>query len=96
MMNPLVAKEVDPDTTEVRSIMTVNPESVTPHMKILEALQLMHDSKYFIFLVCEVDVSVCGIVDVIYREGGSDTWRPMFNAVEDLKNDNESVISFGS
>lgn len=96
MMNPLVAKEVDPDTTEVRSIMTVNPESVTPHMKILEALQLMHDSKYFIFLVCEVDVSVCGIVDVIYREGGSDTRRPMFNAVEDLKDDNESVISFGS
>jgi len=96
MMNPLVAKEVDPDTTEVRSIMTVNPESVTPHMKILEALQLMHDSKYFIFLVCEVDVSVCGIVDVIYREGGSDTRRPMFNAVADLKDDNESVISFGS
>ena len=59
-------------------------------------LQLMHDSKYFIFLVCEVDVSVCGIVDVIYREGGSDTRRPMFNAVEDLKDDNESVISFGS
>ena len=91
-----MAKEVDLDTTEVRSIMTVNPESVTPHMKILEALQLMHDSTYFIFLVCEVDVSVCGKVDVIYREGGSDTRIPMFNAVEDLKDDNESVISFGS
>ncbi|KAL3924100.1 MAG: hypothetical protein SGILL_001255, partial [Bacillariaceae sp.] len=44
MMNRAIAKGLPLDDTEISAVMTPNPESVSPDMTVLEALQTMHDN----------------------------------------------------
>jgi signal-transduction protein with cAMP-binding, CBS, and nucleotidyltransferase domain len=92
MMMRAVAKELSLAETAVSSIMTPNPESVSPNITVLEALQTMHDNKFLTLPVCEEDGTVVGLVDVmdvIYGCGGAEGWRSIFNSAMDL--DDESV-----
>ena len=52
-MNRVVAKELPLEATPVSHVMTANPESVSPDMTVLEALQTMHDHKFLTLPVCE-------------------------------------------
>jgi len=47
MMTRAIAKELPLDITSVSDVMTPNPESVSPDTTVLEALQIMHDNKFF-------------------------------------------------
>ena len=77
-----VAKEVPLELTAVSTLMTPNPESVSPETTVLEALQTMHDHKFLSLPVCEENGSVVGMVDVmdlILGCGGSEGWRSIFS-----------------
>jgi CBS domain-containing protein len=92
-MTRAVAAEVSLDTTPVRDVMTPYPESVSPDITILEALQIMHDHRFLTLPVCENDGTVVGLVDVmdvIYGCGGADGWRSIFNSALDI--DDASVV----
>ncbi|KAL7551539.1 hypothetical protein ACHAWF_014727, partial [Thalassiosira exigua] len=81
MMSRVVAKELPLDFTAVSTVMTPNPESVSPDTTVLEALQIMHDNKFLTLPVCEANGAVVGIVDVmdcVYASGGADGWRSIF------------------
>ena len=98
MMTRAVAKELDLSYTTVESVMTSNPESVSPDMTVVEALQVMHDNKFLNLPVCESDGTVCGLVgvmDLIYGCGGAEGWRSLFNKTMRMSGDNgtESVGS---
>ena len=87
MMTRVVAKELPMGNTKISAVMTPNPESVSPDMTVLEALQTMHDNKFLTLPVCEEDGTVVGLVnvmDVIYGCGGADGWRSIFNTTLDL------------
>jgi CBS domain-containing protein len=93
MMTRAVAKELPLELTEVRSVMTPNPESVSPEMTVLEAMQTMHDHKFLTLPVCEDDGRVVGLVDimdVIYGCGGADGWRSVFQQAIDLEGFSET------
>ncbi|KAL9188488.1 hypothetical protein ACHAXT_006866 [Thalassiosira profunda] len=98
MMTRAIAKELPLDFTAVSSVMTPNPESVSPDTTVLEALQIMHDNKFLTLPVCEANGTVVGLVDVmdcVYASGGADGWRSIFaHAMEcDDITDAESVHS---
>jgi CBS domain-containing protein len=81
MMSRAVAKELPLELTPVRDVMTPDPESVSPDMTVVEALQILHENKFLNLPVCEKDGTVCGLVgvmDLIYGCGGSDGWRTLF------------------
>ena len=81
MMSRVIAKELSLDETDVQEVMTENPETVTPDVTALEALQIMHDHGFLTLPVCEEDGRVMGVVDVmdvIYGCGGPEGWRSMF------------------
>ncbi|KAL3823425.1 hypothetical protein ACHAXA_004300 [Cyclostephanos tholiformis] len=81
MMSRAVAKELPLDFTPVSTVMTPNPESVSPDTTVLEALQIMHDNKFLTLPVCESNGSVIGVVDVmdcVYGSGGAEGWRSIF------------------
>ena len=87
MMTRVVARELPLDLTEIAEVMTPNPESVSPEMTVLAALQVMHDNKFLTLPVCEDDGTVLGLVDVmdlIYGCGGVDGWRSVFHSTLDL------------
>jgi hypothetical protein len=74
-------------TTNVSEVMTPHPETVSPDITVLEALQTMHDHKILTLPVCEDDGTVVGLVDVmdvIYGCGGAEGWRSIFNSAMDL------------
>jgi len=78
MMTRAIAKELPLDLTPVSTVMTPNPESVSPDTTVIEALQIMHDNKFLTLPVCESSGSVVGIVDVmdcVYASGGAEGWR---------------------
>jgi CBS domain-containing protein len=88
-----VAMEVPLETTPVREVMTPCPESVSPDITVLEALQVMHDHRFLSLPVCEQNGTVIGLVDVmdvIYGCGGADGWRSIFNSAMDI--DDGSVV----
>jgi CBS domain-containing protein len=90
MMTRAIAKELPIDETEVAEVMTPNPESVSPDMTVVEALQVMHDNKFLTLPVCEEDGTVVGLVDVmdlIYSCGGADGWRSIFGSAMDCDDD---------
>jgi len=97
MMTRVIAKELDVNSTVVADVMTPEPESVSPEMTVLEALQTMHDNRFLTLPVCEDDGTVVGIVDVmdvIYGCGDVDAWRSVFDSALDLDgdfSDNESA-----
>ncbi|KAL7538744.1 hypothetical protein ACHAXR_012350 [Thalassiosira sp. AJA248-18] len=81
MMSRAVAKELPLNLTAVSTVMTPNPESVSPDTTVLEALQIMHDNKFLTLPVCEANGSVVGIVDVmdcVYASGGAEGWKTIF------------------
>ena len=81
MMSRAIAKELPLDLTPVSTVMTPNPESVSPDTTVLEALQIMHDNKFLTLPVCESNGSVIGVVDVmdcVYASGGAEGWRSIF------------------
>jgi CBS domain-containing protein len=74
--------------------MTPNPESVSPDVTVLEALQTMHDNKFLTLPVCEDDGTVIGIVDVmdvIYGCGGVEGWRSVFSSSLELDDLSETA-----
>jgi CBS domain-containing protein len=86
MMTRAVAKELPLEYTAVSTVMTPNPESVSPDTTVLEALQIMHENKFLTLPVCESNGSVIGVVDVmdcVYASGGADGWRSIFNQAMD-------------
>eukprot|EP00957_Ditylum_brightwellii_P183131 13948281-Ditylum_brightwellii.AAC.1 len=58
MMSRAIAKELPLELSDVTTIMTPNPESVSPDTTVLEALQIMHDNKFLTLPVCESNGSV--------------------------------------
>ena len=87
MMTRVIAKELSVEHTEISMVMTPNPESVSPDLTVLEALQTMHDNKFLTLPVCEDDGTVVGLVDVmdvIYGCGGAEGWRSIFSSALDL------------
>eukprot|EP00536_Pseudo-nitzschia_multiseries_P009825 jgi/Psemu1/325787/estExt_fgenesh1_pg.C_2860002 len=94
MMTRVVAKQLNMDNTEISAVMTPNPESVSPDMTVLEALQTMHENKFLTLPVCEEDGTVVGLVnvmDVIYGCGGADGWRSIFSTSLDLDDLSDTV-----
>ena len=88
-----IAKEINLDSTEVMTIMTPDPEFVTPDTTVIEAMQIMHDNSFLTLPVCEEDGTVCGVVDImdlIYGVGGSDGWRSIFDSALDMDDNSES------
>jgi len=65
MMSRAIAKELPLELSDATTIMTADPESVSPDTTILEALQIMHDNKFLTLPVCESNGSIIGIVDVM-------------------------------
>jgi signal-transduction protein with cAMP-binding, CBS, and nucleotidyltransferase domain len=102
MMSRAIAKELPLDLTQVSSVMTPNPESVSPDTTVLEALQIMHDNKFLTLPVCELNGAVIGVVDVmdcVYASGGAEGWRSIFASAmdcESVTDDAGSVHSFRS
>jgi len=87
MMTRAVAKDLPLKATQVSAVMTANPESVSPDLTVLEALQTMHDNKFLTLPVCESDGTVVGLVDVmdlIYGCGGAEGWRSIFTKAMEL------------
>ena len=96
MMTRAVAKQLPLDSTPVSSVMTPNPDAVSPDTTALEALQIMHDDKFLTLPVCEEDGTVIGIVDVmdvIHGCGGADGWRSMFSKAMDITEDHSDSVS---
>ena len=102
MILRVVANELHSDLTTVSTVITPNPETVSPEISVIEALQNMHDNKILTLLICENDGRVCGVVDVIeliYGYGGMDEWRSIFDSAMDIRgnySDTESIQSDGS
>ena len=95
MMTRAIAKELPLERTAVSSVMTPNPESVSPETTVLEALQIMHENKFLTLPVCEEDGGVVGLVDVldcVHASGGADGWRSLFDTALD-QDDVSSVCS---
>jgi CBS domain-containing protein len=90
MMCRVIAKELDPEFTQIREVMTPNPEFVSPEMSILEALQAMHDNHFLTLPVCEDDGKIVGVVnvmDVINGCGGAEGWRAVFDSALEIVDD---------
>jgi signal-transduction protein with cAMP-binding, CBS, and nucleotidyltransferase domain len=65
LMNRVVAKERDMDTTLVSEVMTPNPDPIVDSMDVLDALHQMHDNKYQRIPVVDAAGGVVGMVDVM-------------------------------
>ena len=94
MMTRAIAKDVPLDTTHVSSVMTPHPESVSPDITVLEALQVMHDNRFLTLPVCEDDGCVLGLVDVmdcVYASGGAQGWKSLFDSALDQDDDSSKL-----
>jgi CBS domain-containing protein len=82
-----VAKELPLNETEVSSVMTPHPLTVSPDSTILEALQIMHSEGFLTLPVAEESGAVVGVInilDVIYGAGGAEGWRSIFSSALDM------------
>ena len=102
MMTRAVAKDLPLSSTAVSTVMTENPEFVSPDMTVLEALQTMHDQRFLTLPVCTDEGAVLGVVDVIdviNACGRVNGWRSIFSSAMELDEDDSdagSVQSFSS
>ena len=92
MLSRVIAKGLSPDLTSVASVMTPNPDCVSPDLTMLDALREMHDHKFLHLPVREEDGTVLGLVDVmklICHSAGGDGkgWRDFFSGAMDIKGD---------
>ena len=86
-MTRAVAAQLSLETTPVSEVMTQYPETVSPDITILEALQIMHDQRFLTLPVCEANGTVVGLVDVMdvmYGCGGADGWRSIFSCTMEM------------
>ena len=96
MMSRVVAKELPLEYTSVQDVMTPSPESVSPDMTVVDALQVMHENKFLNLPVCESDGTVCGLVgvmDLIHGCGGAEGWRSLFDSAMELGDDASDTVS---
>ena len=96
MMTGAVARGRDLDNETVASVMTEDPEFVSPNTNVLEAMQIMHDSGFLNLPVCEDDgavVGLVGIMDLINGCRGADGWRLKFSSTMELGDDASEVGS---
>jgi predicted transcriptional regulator len=94
LMCRAVAKLAPLELTAISSLMTPDPETVSPDMTVLEALQTMHDHKFLSLPVCEEDGTVVGMVDVmdlILGCGGAEGWRSIFATAMDSMGDEDGA-----
>ncbi|XP_073008220.1 CBS domain-containing protein CBSCBSPB5-like isoform X1 [Typha latifolia] len=61
----VIAKNLSPDSTPVRKVMTPNPECGTVDTPILDALHTMQDGKFLHLPVVDRDGDIFSVVDVI-------------------------------
>jgi len=102
VLNRVIAKSKSPDLTAVSSVMTPNPDCVSPDLTLLDALREMHDQKCFHLPVREEEDGgrVLGVVDVMELVSstagdGADNkgWRDFFASVGDREGDDDSAES---
>ena len=87
-MTRAIAAQRSLETTPVSEVMTPYPDTVSPDITILEALQIMHDQRFLTLPVCETNGTVVGLVDVMdvmYGCGGADGWRSIFSCTMDME-----------
>ena len=99
LMTRAVAKELPLDLTPVESVMTTNPESVSPDITVVEALETMYEYKFLNLPVCESDGRICGlvgVVDLIYGCGGAEGWRSLFDSAFDATDDKSDSFTVSS
>ena len=95
-MSQAISKKLPLDSTEVKEIMTPDPEFVSPETTIVEALQIMHENKFLMWPVCEDDGMICGVIDVmdwIYGCGGADDWQTIFDNAMDMDDLSDQISS---
>ena len=102
LLSRVVAKNLSADDTLVSSVMTPNPDFVSPELTLLDALREMHDHKYLHLPVREESGRVLGLVDVMELvcqtaggEGGKG-WRDFFSGAMDARGDGDSVSDTAS
>eukprot|EP00953_Heterococcus_sp_UTEX-ZZ885_P010254 5988-Heterococcus_DN1.PRE.1 len=89
MLNRVLSKGLSPDDTLVSAVMTPNPDSVSPELPVLDALQQMHECKYLHLPVVDAKGRVVGLVDVMeiinatVGQEGSSGWEALFGSVID-------------
>ena len=89
MLSRVISKGLSPDVTAVSSVMTPNPDCVSPDLTLLDALREMHDHKFLHLPVREADGRVLGLVDVmelVCNSAGGDGkgWRDFFSGALDM------------
>ena len=92
MLSRVISKGLSPDVTAVSSVMTPNPDCVSPDLTLLDALREMHDHKFLHLPVREADGRVLGLVDVmelVCNSAGGDGkgWRDFFSGALDARGD---------
>jgi CBS domain-containing protein len=104
VLTRVVAKGKSADLTAVSSVMTANPDCVSPDLTLLDALREMHDHKYLHLPVRDDDGSVVGLVDVMELlcntaggdgEGGTG-WRDFFRGAMDARGDDDTASEASS
>ena len=104
LLSRVVSKGLSPDETLVSSVMTANPDKVSPELTLLDALREMHDHKFLHLPVCENDGKVVGLVDVMelicHTAGGGEGsngkgWRDFFSGALDARGDDTMSQSSG-
>lgn len=104
LLNRVVAKSKPPELTAVASVMTPNPDCVSPDLTPLDALKDMYDHKYLHLPVRETDEygrpgAVVGLVDVMdlicstARAQGGKGWRDFFDGAMHARGDNDDAQS---
>ncbi len=63
VMTRVVAAGLDPDRTQLRQVMTANPETAAPEQRALDALKLMHEGGFRHLPIVE-DGRAVGIVSL--------------------------------
>lgn len=60
----VVARGLDPETTPITSVMTQDPETVSPDQKAVDALNRMHERGFRHLPVAAADGRIVGIVSI--------------------------------
>lgn len=83
IMEQAVVRELDPAQTPVSEIMTTHPQTTSPEMTAIEALQVMNQDRVSSLPVVDESGKVYGSVDcldVVYACGGKASWRSIWDS----------------
>eukprot|EP01034_Spumella_vulgaris_P022022 gene22022-28116_t len=96
----VLAQNKSPDLTAVSSVMTPNPDCVSPDLTLIDALREMHDHKYLHLPVRDDNGTVVGLVDVMELvcstaggENGGKGWRDFFSGAMNARDDRSDTAS---